>query len=346
MFMQNAWYVAAWDREIGRTPLARRICDQPMVFYRREDGTPVALEDMCCHRMLPLSHGRVEGDLMVCGYHGLTFDGAGKCVRVPSQDRVPPSARVRAFPLVERHRFIWVWIGEEAMADPNLVPDIHHNDDPEWAGDGQVMFVECDYRLLVDNLLDLSHETYVHPSSIGDARLPSAPIVTSAEGDSATVSRWVFDHEPAPFWSELMKHSRGYTGNCDRWQIARFVAPSNVVIDVGVAEAGSGAQQGDRSKGVTAMVIDCMTPAGPTSCWYFWANARRFSIEDEQLTRDIVVTTAKIFAEDKIIVEAQQRRMSEFPDYKTMSINLDVASVRVRRMIEAGSRSVKQSTAA
>src|SRR5476649_2705264 len=92
MFMQNAWYVAAWDREIGRTPLARRICDQPMVFYRREDGTPVTLEDMCCHRMLPLSHGRVEGDLMVCGYHGLTFDSAGKCVRVPSQGRVPPSA--------------------------------------------------------------------------------------------------------------------------------------------------------------------------------------------------------------------------------------------------------------
>ncbi|MGQ3030048.1 MAG: Rieske 2Fe-2S domain-containing protein, partial [Ferrovibrionaceae bacterium] len=167
MFMQNAWYVAAWGREVGRSLLARRICNLPMVFYRLEDGSAVALADRCCHRLLPLSHGRLEGDTLVCGYHGLTYDRTGQCVKVPSQERVSPQARVTSYPVVERHRFVWVWVGDPALADPSDVPDLHWNDDPAWTGDGDVMEVACDYRLLIDNLLDHSHETYVHPTSIG-----------------------------------------------------------------------------------------------------------------------------------------------------------------------------------
>jgi phenylpropionate dioxygenase-like ring-hydroxylating dioxygenase large terminal subunit len=345
MFMQNAWYAAAWDREVGRTPLARRICDKPLVLYRRADGAPVALEDMCCHRMLPLSHGKLDGDRLVCGYHGLTFDSTGACVAVPSQDTVPPAARVRAYPLVERHRFVWVWIGDAALADPDLVPDLHWNDDPAWAGDGELIHADCDYRLLIDNLLDLTHETYVHASSIGDARLPSSPVVFSGEGDGATVSRWIFDHPPAPFYRNILAR-RGYTGNCDRWQIVSFVAPCNVVVDAGVAEVGSGAERGDRSTAIDTRIINCLTPSAPGKCLYFWSHVRSFAIDDEQLTRTLVAAGAKIFAEDKIVVEAQQRRMDEFPDNKMLNINLDVASVRVRRMIEAGAAGVKRSTAA
>ena len=237
MFMNNAWYVAAWSREVGRSLLARRICDKPMVFYRKEDGTAVALEDLCCHRMLPLSHGHLAGDNLVCGYHGLTYDGTGACVRVPSQDFVPSSAKVAAYPVTEAHRFLWVWVGEPALADPKLVPDLHWNNDENWAGDGEVMFAHCDYRLLIDNLLDLTHETFVHSSSIGDHRLPSAPIEVASDEDTVTVSRWILDHPPAPFWAHFIKVARGYEGNCDRWQIARFVAPCSVNIDVGVAEA-------------------------------------------------------------------------------------------------------------
>lgn len=335
MFMQNAWYVAAWGREVGRSLLSRRICNQSLVFYRLEDGTPVALDDVCCHRMLPLSHGHLDGDLLVCGYHGLTYDQTGKCVRIPSQDKIAPNAKVKRHPVIDRHRFLWLWVGDPELADPALVPDLHWNDDPAWAGDGAAMHVECDYRLLIDNLLDLTHETYVHPSSIGDARLPGAPIQTSFDEISVSVSRFIPDHEPAPFWHTLMKRARGYEGHCDRWQIARFVAPCNVAIDVGVAEAGSGALEGNREKGISAFVINALTPSGDGSCWYFWANARDFCIDDEQLTRNIVTATTKIFDEDKVIVQAQQRAMVENPGMQMININLDVASMRVRRMIQA-----------
>ena len=335
MFMDNAWYAAAWGREVRSSPLGRQICDRPIVMYRLEDGTPVALEDICCHRMLPLSHGRVEGDLLVCGYHGLTYDKTGQCVRIPSQEKTIANARVRSYPIVERHHFVWVWIGDPALADFAAVPDLHWNNDPGWRGDGDVVRIECDYRLLVDNLLDLSHETYVHSTSIGDPRLPSAPIKTSFDHDTVTVSRWIPDHEPAPFWRNLVHRARNYTGHCDRWQIAWFVPPCSVVIDVGVAEAGTGALQGDRSKGISAMILNSLTPATVTSCWYFWANARNFCLDDDGLTADMKASITRIFGEDKVIVEAQQRAMLENPGFKMISINLDAGPIRVRRLIEA-----------
>lgn len=337
MFMQNAWYVAAWTREIGRDLLARRICDRPMVLYRKADGGVAALEDLCCHRMLPLSKGKLEGDNLVCGYHGLTYDCTGACVRIPSQEMIPATARVASFPIVEKHRFAWVWIGDARLADPALVPDLHWNDDPAWSGDGSVMLAKCDYRLLVDNLLDLSHETYVHTTSIGDARLPSAPITVSSDANSVSVSRFIPDHEPAPFWARYMERARGYTSNCDRWQVAQFIPPCSVAIDVGVAEAGTGAFEGDRSKGISAWVINSITPADADTCWYFWANARDFARDDQALTVDIVERTTAIFAEDKAIVEAQHVAMKSDPTRRMININLDAASVRARRIIASGS---------
>jgi phenylpropionate dioxygenase-like ring-hydroxylating dioxygenase large terminal subunit len=133
VFLRNSWYVAAWDREVSRTPLARMLLGEPVLLYRRQDGTPVALEDRCCHRHLPLSKGRLEGDDVRCGYHGLRFDASGRCVEIPGQASIPPQARVRAFPLIERYHWIWIWMGEPTAADPARVPNWWWADHPQWA---------------------------------------------------------------------------------------------------------------------------------------------------------------------------------------------------------------------
>ena len=112
LFIRNAWYVGAWSDEISAQPLARRICNEPVVLFRDAEGHPAALLDMCCHRGAPLHLGRVEAEGIVCGYHGLTFDRTGRCVRIPGQDQIPERARVRAFPVVEQDGFIWIWMGE------------------------------------------------------------------------------------------------------------------------------------------------------------------------------------------------------------------------------------------
>jgi vanillate O-demethylase monooxygenase subunit len=122
MFPRNFWYVAAWDDEVKRGQLMRRtICGQPIVLWRKEDGTPAALEDRCAHRHMPLSDGFLRGDNVECPYHGLTYDASGACVRIPSQNLIPPSVRVRSFPVVERYHWVWLWMGDPALADPAAI---------------------------------------------------------------------------------------------------------------------------------------------------------------------------------------------------------------------------------
>ena len=211
IFPLNAWYAAAWSHEVGRRePLGRTVCNMRMVFWRRANSTITALEDACWHRLLPLSMGWLEGDEVVCRYHGLVFDGKGQCTRMPSQDKLNPQARVRAYPVIERHGFIWVWPGDPARADVALVPDMHWNDDPEWAGDGKTMFAKCDYRLFIDNLMDLTRNSFVHATSIGNRQVAEAPLTTTHSGRTVTAMRWMLDIDAPPFWRAQL----GKPGQC------------------------------------------------------------------------------------------------------------------------------------
>ena len=180
---------------------------------------------------------------------------------MPSQETINPSACVRSYPVVERHRFIWLWMGDPALADPALVPDMHWNDDPAWAGDGKTIHVKCDYRLVVDNLMDLTHEAFVHGSSIGNEHVAEAPFDVTHGDKTVTVTRWMRDIDAPPFWAAQLRQARRQV---DRWQIIHFQAPGTVNIDVGVAPAGTGAPEGDRSQGVNGFVLNTMTPETDT----------------------------------------------------------------------------------
>jgi phenylpropionate dioxygenase-like ring-hydroxylating dioxygenase large terminal subunit len=122
-FPLNAWYAVAWSHEVKHELAARTLCDRDVVLYRRLDGELAVLEDACWHRLLPLSMGSLQGDQVACGYHGLVFNAAGRCTYMPAQETINPSACVRAFPVLERHRLVWVWPGDPALADPGKMPD-------------------------------------------------------------------------------------------------------------------------------------------------------------------------------------------------------------------------------
>jgi len=131
-FVRNAWYVAAWSQEVARTPLARKILGEPLVFFRKQDGTPIAFIDRCPQKLAPLSRGEVIGDLLQCGYHGMQYDSSGRCVRVPGQPPIPPAARLQSFPLVEKYNAIWIWMGAPERADKSSIIDIPEHGDPKW----------------------------------------------------------------------------------------------------------------------------------------------------------------------------------------------------------------------
>jgi vanillate O-demethylase monooxygenase subunit len=249
---------------------------------------------------------------------------------MPSQDRANPAARVRSYPVAERFRFVWVWPGDPALADPALVPDLHWNDDPEWEGDGTTMFAKCDYRLFVDNLMDLTHESFVHATSIGNKHVAETPMTTTHSGRTVTSTRWMPDIDAPPFWRTQL----GKPGNVDRWQIIRFEAPCTIVLDVGVAPVGTGAMQGDRSQGVNGRVLNTITPETDTTCMYFWSLMRNYRLRDQSLTTQLREANASIFTEDQVVVEAQQRAIAEHPDHALRTLNIDTGSMRARRIID------------
>lgn len=330
-FPLNAWYAIAWSHEVSASAvLGRSVCNQKIALWRKPDGNVAALEDACWHRRLPLSLGHIDGEQVVCRYHGLAFDSAGRCTRMPSQDKISSAAKVRAFPAVDTHRLIWVWPGDAALADPALVPDMHWNTDPEWEGDGETMFVKCDYRLQVDNLMDLTHETFVHASSIGQSAIAETPITTVNDERTVTATRWMLDIDAPPFWRTQL----GRPGNVDRWQIIRFKAPCTIVLDVGVALAGTGDTQSDRSKGLMLQVLNTITPETDSTCMYFWSILRNYRLRDQSLTNSLRMANARIFEEDRAVVEAQQRYLEANPGQRLNNLSIDSGSMRARRIID------------
>jgi len=333
-FPKNAWYVACMPDEIDEKPLGRRICNETIVFFRGPEGRVAAVEDFCPHRGAPLSLGRViEGEL-VCGYHGLHMGCDGHPISMPGQ-KVRSFPPVRAYPVVERHGFVWVWPGDAARADPGLIHPLFWADNPEWAYGGGLYHIGCDYRLMVDNLMDLTHETYVHADSIGQKEIDEAPVVTKREGDIVVTSRFMSNIMAPPFWRAALRGNHlADDVPVDRWQICRFTPPSHVMIEVGVAHAGHGGYDADARVKASAIVVDFLTPETEHSMWYFWGMARNFNARDKALTAAIREGQGKIFGEDLQMLESQQRNLLARPDRQLLSLNIDAGGRHSRRVIE------------
>jgi len=339
MFMRNCWQVAAFGREVVAGQLfARTVCADPVVFYRARDGRVVALEDRCAHRYAPLSMGTLTGDTLRCMYHGLCYDTEGKCVQIPGQTHIPPKARVRAYPVLERYNFVWIWIGEAEKADPALVPDVHWMSDPSWVASEGYHHVRANYKLLNDNLLDLSHETYVHGKTIGHESVAETPIAIRMEGNAVYVDKEMKSCNPPPFYQYLARVSA--TDRVDRWQHTVFQPPGYIVIDVGVQPLESI----PGSNRVDGRVIDLITPESATSSHYFWAFARNFRLDEPAVTEFLRENVRRTFDEDKDMLEAQQRNIGDAETGQgfKVAIRADAGPTQGRRllasMIEAESR--------
>ena len=333
MFISNAWYVACTAQEIDDKPLGRRICGHSIVFYRGAEGRVAALEDFCPHRGAPLSLGRAVDGRLVCGYHGLEMGNDGRTVAMPGQ-RVRGFPPIRSFPVLERHGFVWLWPGDPALADEAKLLPLPWADNPAWAYGGGLYHIGCDYRLMIDNLMDLSHETYVHATSIGQKEIDTAPVSTQAQGDEVVTSRFMDNIMAPPFWRAALRGNHLPDDQpVDRWQICRFSPPSHVMIEVGVALAGRGGYHADAQHKVSSIVVDFITPETDTSIWYFWGMARNFRPEDEALTASIREGQGKIFEEDRGMLEGQQRNLLAHPERRLLSLNIDSGGVRSRMVI-------------
>jgi phenylpropionate dioxygenase-like ring-hydroxylating dioxygenase large terminal subunit len=333
MFIRNAWYVAAWADEIKDGPLARRICDEPIVLWRDAEGKVSALTDMCCHRGAPLHIGRVADDGLECGYHGLVFGADGVCVRIPGQDRIPDRAHVRSFPLVEQDAFLWIWMGDPALADPaKIVAWPYHNDTVNWPHKHTMYPIKSSAMLMVDNLMDLTHLGYVHATTIGGnpSQHVEAKMQTERTPLGLKFTRWMLNSLPPPTYVKAV----GFEGRIDRCQRFEFVAPGAVLQWTGATDVG-GYRDGDTSNSKLAFrLFHGLTPETETSCFYFWSAANGFRQNDPATTEQLYGQIAAAFLEDKTVVEAQQARLAELGETALVDIVTDSARLHMRRTVD------------
>jgi vanillate O-demethylase monooxygenase subunit len=326
LFLRNYWYIAATADEVSRALIQRWILGVPVLLYRTEAGLPVALEDVCPHRSLPLSMGALVGDAVRCGYHGITFATDGKCIRIPGQDHIAPRWKVASFPIVEKWRFLWIWMGDAEKADPAAIPDFHWNDDPAWIPTGGHLPIRCHYQLLVDNLLDLSHLAFVHPTTIGNDAVAENPLAVSQKGDEVHMVRQMPACPAPPLYVKL----RGYSGEIDRSQDIVFSPPSNVVIASLSVPRGSA----DSDLALEYYVLNGITPGTDNSCHHFWAVSRNCAPAPE-VTAAFREGALRAFNEDVIVLEKQQAMIDAQGGIDGwLHSNADAGGMAARRVVD------------
>lgn len=309
LFLRNCWYGAAFSSEVTSRPFRRTFLCEHVVLFRTDNGEAVALEDRCAHRFVPLSKGKVRGETLECGYHGLRYDRSGQCVHNPhGAGSIPTRTRVAAYPTSERSGFIWIWMGEEGMADAGLIPQLPAFD----SGSGYVavsgyLHENANYELLTDNLLDLSHAEFLHPAFAKPAGPQTVRTELLRDGDTVYANRRTPATQPTAFLRSL------WTSTADvgdgRANIS-WAAPGVCVLDVGIVDVG-----GRVEDGICAPSLHIVTPETELSSHYFWTMARNCRLEDTEFSERMRVGAAAIFeTEDKPMIEAQQAAMGGSAD--------------------------------
>ncbi len=331
MFLKNAWYVAARSEEVNRGLLKRTMLKEDIVLYRTEAGLPVALENACPHRKLPLSMGCLKGDAVECGYHGLMFDPSGKCVAAPTQERIPPSARVKSYPAEERYGLVWVWMGDPAQADASSIYQVENYGKAGWGRtDGGVLDIKCHYLYITDNLLDPSHVAWVHKTSFFAPGTEGTPLETDLYEDGLVVSRWIYNQTPPDFYAPLLK----FKGNCDRLQHYEVRTPSIAVNKSIFTPPGGGGDVNNLPEQSYVMVsYNFMTPVDENHTRYYWFQHRNTDPDDEALSARIHTGAVMAFNEDRVVLEAVHRGMAE-KTTDNFNLGLDAGALRFRMLLD------------
>ncbi|MEM6487792.1 MAG: aromatic ring-hydroxylating dioxygenase subunit alpha [Pseudomonadota bacterium] len=329
-FVRNAWYVAGWSKDFGTELTPLEITGQRLVMFRTSDGTIRALEDRCPHRLLPLSMGKRIGDTIQCGYHGMTFDGEGRCVRVPGQANLPASAYVDAFAVEERHGIVWVWMGDPARADRGAIFDLPQFSDPGWhAHHGDALHIAAHYLNVAENLVDPAHVSFVHPTTLGNAASENVPVHVSTAGEVIRAWRWIRDAAPIGFFQKF----GGFSGNVDRWHYYDLHLPSTAVIDFGSIDTAAECAEEDRGRGVRIFALHFVTPVNEHHTIDHWVHLRNTALGDEDASAGMDAMFRVAFDEDKAVLEAIHAEEQRPQKRKPIRIAIDKAPNVYRKRI-------------
>lgn len=330
-YLKNAWYCAGFSHELGDTPLALTVLGELIVIYRLPDKTPVALADRCPHRFAPLSKGRVSGETLQCGYHGLQFGPDGLCRYNPHGNHaIPRNARVAAYPMVERDSLLWIWMGETSLARPEEAPDfgefLNMSEYPTVRGSYKL---DAHYELVIDNLLDLSHGMYLHKGTLTNGEEDADRFHFDMKEDGGNIAAYHsrLNVLPAPFFKKAWTRSARVDHHSDMF----WSAPSNLRHDVGIAECGR-----PNSEGIFLHVVHLLTPISENETRYCWIASRNFAFNNEAASQALYDAINRAFTqEDEPMIAAVYQRMAstDLLSLKPILLPGDAAGVRARRVL-------------
>lgn len=332
-FIRNAWYVACWSDEVKAGEMFhRRLLDELIVFYRNAAGEAVALQDRCPHRFVPLHLGKLVDDRIECVYHGLQFDCSGACVKNPHGDgKVPAAAKVRKYQVHDRYGMLWIWMGQTA-GDPATIPDYSVlNPDTGFSFSRGYLHIGSDYELMGENLLDLSHITYLHDGYLGSPEQAGADQQVKEDGEHIVCNRWMPRVTPPAIFDMLYRRDGQPV---DMWTNMRWIPPSCFLLDSGVQQAGA-AHRDDHG---WYYGVHILTPESAQTTHYHFAAAMpagtRLSPEDDKKFRALRRYAFEV--QDKPIIEAQQAAIgdADFWSLKPVLLSVDVGPVRMRRALQ------------
>jgi phenylpropionate dioxygenase-like ring-hydroxylating dioxygenase large terminal subunit len=332
-FLRDAWYVAAWEDEIPRDTLFHRtILSEPVLMYRTTADEIVALADRCPHRFAPLHRGRLVGDVVQCGYHGLGFGPTGECMSSPHGDgKIPRGARVKRYLTERRHKAVWIWPGDPSRADPAMIPDYSFLTQPN----PNVVFTgylptACNYQLATDNIMDLTHADYLHVGSLDtQGAIARTKAKVWEEGLSVHCDWWLPNSRAIGVFQPDLANP---ADPVDQWFEVCWDPPALMLLRAGFTLAGR-----PREEGVDASAVHIMTPESPSTTHYFFGSARfknGVCLEFNEMIRAAVV--AAFTHQDKPMLEAQQSSIgtANLLALKPVSLLGDAGGMRVRRALE------------
>lgn len=328
--IRKRWYVAGRADEFGAALLDRWLLERNILFYRTEVGRVAALDNRCPHRSFPLSQGNRAGDNVVCGYHGLTFDSWGRCLRVPTHRTVPANLSIHSYPTCERGSLVWIWMGRPEDADESLIPEHFALDAPGWSAVHNYVSINADYVGLHENLQDLSHFTFLHSSSIGIPQFEQTPLEVVTVGDRVFTRRESRNLAPPPFWASILP-LRG--DRIDRVITTAFKGPALCDGTMSITDL---AADNDDQHTYTAQILHFLTPETNNRTHYWWFVVRDFGTKDIMIGSQIRDGFTSTFAEDSAALESitALRERDYRRDFAEKSFNGDKAGLQMRMTIQ------------
>ncbi len=330
-FPKRQWWVGAYSTEVERKIFARTILNNRVAFFRTEDGKAQAVNAFCPHRNFPFEKSTLVGDKIRCGYHGFEYDCAGTCTDMPTQNKnnIPTNQVLQTYPLVEKGGVIWIWTGEPELADESSVPDIESlgAGAESWKSvHGDPFHIKARYTLMIDNLLDLTHVSFIHLDTIpGAENVAKTKGVVSQDGDRLLVTRSGKNIPHNPYYALLFPD---YSGSVDQHFDTNYIAPS--LIQTGGPLIASETQE---LLGVTNY-LHFLTPETEHSCTYFTMSTR--SMQPDSPTLDAIFNkqNTEIGPQDKEAVENIEQSFINFPELaREISCTEDFGSLRVRKIL-------------